>query len=109
MVPSAQPTTTSSWLSCIDIGFFSGVANPVNFLGRSPKIPLTFAGMSGPAKADHEPVTSANSDESSTLDSTGEELGNRIALRSSSASSTVGVVATSVVPGFLSLWVVRKS
>ena len=43
IVPSAHPTTTSSWLSCIDIGFIAGVARPWNFGGRLPIRPRTAA------------------------------------------------------------------
>lgn len=35
--------TTSSWLSCIDIGFIPGVARPRNFGGNEPSKPFTDA------------------------------------------------------------------
>ena len=63
MVPSAQPTTTSSWLSCIDIGFIPGVANPGNDSGKEPLNPLIDFGLiasscpdsNGGARAAHTP------------------------------------------------------
>ncbi len=50
--------TTSSWLSCIDMGFFSGVASPVNLPGVWPSIALAASTdhLSRLASAAHAPV-----------------------------------------------------